>query len=53
MKLQKAKKLQSIFKPNENEVSRRRFTSKEQKSALENITLLYELREAVSKLFND
>ena len=42
-----------MFKSNLNEVSRGRHKSKEQKSALENITLLYKSREAVIKLFND
>ena len=53
MKLQDAKKLQNIFKSNLNEISRGRFKSKEQKSALENIRFLYESRQAVIRLFND
>ena len=53
MKLEEAKKLQNLFKSSLNEISRRRNKSKEQKSALENNKLLYELREAVIKLFND
>ena len=53
MKLEEAKKLQNVFKSNINEISKRRHKSKEQKSALENIKLLYESREAVIKLFND
>ena len=53
MKLEEVKKLQNVFKSSQNEISRRRFKSKEQKSALENIKLLYESRKAVIKLFND
>ena len=53
MKLEDAKELQNIFKRNLNKISRGRFKSKEQKSALENITLLYESRQVVIKLFND
>ena len=53
MKLEDTKELQNIFKSNLNEMSRRRFKSKEQISALENIKLIYESRQAVIKLFND
>ena len=53
MKLEEAKKLQNVYKSNLNEISRGRHKSKEQKSALKNIKLLYEPREAVIKLFND
>ena len=53
MKLEEAKKLQNVFKSNLNEISTERHKSKEGKSALENIKLLYESREAVIKLFND
>ena len=53
MKLEDTKELQNIFKSNLNEISRRRFKSKEQKSALENIKLIYESRQAVIKLFNN
>ena len=49
MKLE-AKERQNIFKPNLNEISRGRFKSKEQKSVLKNIKLLYKSREAVIKL---
>ena len=46
MKLEVAKELQNIFKSNLNEIFLifrfRRFKLKEQKSALENIKLLYE-----------
>ena len=47
------KELQNIFKSNLNKISRERFKSKKQKSALENIKLLYESRQAAIKLFND
>ena len=40
MKLEKEKKLQNIFNSNLNEISRRRFKSKEQRSELENVKLL-------------
>ena len=53
MKLEEAKKLQNVLKSNLNEISRGRHKSKEQKSALENIKLLCESREAANKLFND
>ena len=53
MKLEVAKELQNIFKSNLNEISKGRFKLKEQKSALENIKLLYESRQAVIKLFNE
>ena len=42
-----------MFKSSLNEISRGNCKSEEQKSALENIKLLYESREAVIKLFND
>ena len=42
-----------MFKSNLNETSSGRYKSKEQKSALENIKWLYELREVVIKSFND
>ena len=45
MKLEEAKKMQ--------EISRERYKSEEQKSALENIKLLYKSLEAIVKLFND
>ena len=47
------KKPKNIFKSNLNEISRGRYKSKEQKSALENIKLFYESRQVVIKLFND
>ena len=53
MKLEEAKKLQNVFESNLNEMSRRRYKSEEQKSALEKIKLLYKSREAVIKIFND
>ena len=52
MKLEEAKKLQDIFKLNLNKISKGRFKSKEQKSALENNKLPYEWQEAVIKLLN-
>ena len=42
-----------MFQSNLNKISRVRYESDEQKSALENIKLLFQSREAVSKLFND
>ena len=42
MKLEDAKELQNIFKSNLNEISKGRFKSKEQISALENIRFLHE-----------
>ena len=53
IKLEEAKKLQGVFKSNLNEISRARNKSEEQKSAIENIKLLYEAREAFIKLFKD
>ena len=53
MKIEEQKKLQNVFKSNLNEISKGRFKSKEQQSALENIKLNYESREAVIKLFID
>ena len=52
MKLEEAKKLKNVFKPNLNEISRGTNKSEEQKSTLKNIKLLYELEEAVITLFN-
>ena len=42
-----------MFKWNLKEISRGRYKSEEQKSALENIKLLYKSQEAVIKSFND
>ena len=53
MKLEEGEKLQNVFKSNLSKISRGRYKSEEQKSALENIILLYESREAVIVLFND
>ena len=53
MKLEETKKLQNIFKSNLSEILKGRFKSKKQRSALENIKLLYYSREAAIKLFND
>ena len=52
MKLGEAKKVQSVFKKNLSEISRERYKSEEQKSALGKIKLLYESQEAVVKLLN-
>ena len=41
MKLEEAKKLQNVFKSNQNEISRGRNKSEKQKMALENIKLFY------------
>ena len=43
MKLEDAKELQNVFKSNRNEISKGRFKSKQEKSALELNKLLYEL----------
>ena len=51
MKVGETEKLQIVFKSNLNEISRGRYKSKKQKSALENIKLFYESQEAVIKLF--
>ena len=53
MKLEDGKELQNIFKINMNEISKGRFKSEEQKSALENIKLIYKSQQAVIKLFDD
>ena len=53
MKLEDGKELQNIFKTNMNEISKGRFKSEEQKSALENIKLIYKSQQAVIKLFDD
>ena len=53
MKLEEAKKLQNMFKTNMNEISKGRYKSEEQESALKYIKLFYESREVAIKLFND
>ena len=53
MKLEDAKELQNIFKTNLNKISKGRYKSYDQKSALELIKLLCESREAIIKLFNE
>ena len=53
MKLEEAKKLQTLCKSNLNDRSRERNKTQEQKMTLENIKLLYDSRKAVIKLFND
>ena len=47
MKLKEAKKLQNVFKSNLHEISKRRYKSEEQNSALENIKFLCESSEVV------
>ena len=42
MKLEEAKNLKNVFKSNLNEISSGRYKLEEQKSALENIKVLYE-----------
>ena len=53
MKLEEAKKLQNVFKSNLNEISKGRYKSEEQESAVKNIKLPYDSQEAVIKWFND
>ena len=53
MMLENRKELQNIFKINLNKISKGRLKSEEQKSALENIKLLYESRQTVIKSLND
>ena len=53
MKLEETKEQQNKFKLDLKERSRGWFKLEEQKSALENIELLYKSWEAVIKLFND
>ena len=52
MKLKEAKKLVNVFTSNLKEMSRKKYKSKDQNIALENIKLLYQSREAAIKLFN-
>ena len=53
MKLEEGKTLQNVFKSNLNEISKGRFNSKELKSALENIKLLYKSQYTAIDLFHD
>ena len=53
MKLEEAKKVQNVFKLNLNEIWREINKSEKQKSASQNIKLLYESWKFVIKLFND
>ena len=53
MKLEETKEQQNKFKLDLNERSRGWVKLEEQKSALENIEVLYKSWEAVIKLFND
>ena len=52
MKLENAKKLQILCKSNLNKISKGRFKSEEQQSAIKNINLFPESGEVVIKLFN-
>ena len=52
MKLKEAKKLLNVFTSNLKEILRKRYKSKDQNIALENIKLLYQSREVVIKLFS-
>ena len=53
MKLEEAKKLHNVFKSNLNKISKGRYKSEKQESALKNIKLLYNSGEVVIKLFDD
>ena len=53
MKQEEAKKLQNGFKSNLNEISKGRYKSEEQESAVKNIKLPYDSQETVIKWFND
>ena len=53
IKLEESKKIKGVFNWNLSKISRGRYKLEEEKSALENIKLLYELREDVINLFND
>ena len=53
MKLEDTEKRQVIFKSNLNQLLKGRFKSKEKKSALENIKLLYESTQTTTELFNE
>ena len=50
MKIEEAEKLQNVFESNLNEISKGRYKSEDQGSALKNIKSLYKSREAVIKL---
>ena len=45
--------MQVIFKSNLNQILKEKYKSKEQKSALGNMKLLYESKEATTELFNE
>ena len=53
MKQKMRKNCRKVNKSKVNEISKGKFKLKEQKSALENIKLLYKSRQAVIKLFNE
>ena len=50
--LEKRKQKHDVFKSNLNKISKGRYKSEEQRSALQNIKLILEAKEAVIKLFN-
>ena len=52
MKLENAKKLQILCKSNLNKISKGRFKSEEQQSAIKKINLFHESGEIFIKLFN-
>ena len=53
MRLENAEELRNIFKSNLIKISKGRFKSEQQKSALENVKLLYKSRQVVFKFFNE
>ena len=52
-KKKKKKKKQNVFDLNLNAITKGRYKSEEQRSTLENIELLYDVRDAAIKLSND
>ena len=52
MRLENAEELRNIFKSNLIKISKGRFKSEQQKSALENVKLLYKSRQVVFKFLN-
>ena len=53
MKLEEADNMHNVFRSNQSKISRGRYKSEEQKSAVENIKFLCESWKADIKLFND
>ena len=53
MKLEEADNMHNVFRSNQSKISRGRYNSEEQKSAVENIKFLCESWKADIKLFND